>query len=110
MKAKVLVIISTAEKDKALTGIMYAVNAIKNQWVDDLKVIFFGPFENLLGEDPQVAEAAAQLLEYQKPTACKFLADRDGLSEKLEGMGMDVDYVGTIISAYIAEGYAPMVF
>jgi len=110
LKANVLVIISTAEKEKALTGIMYAVNAIKNQWVDDLKVIFFGPFENLLGEDPEVTAAAAQLLEYQKPTACRFLSDRDGISEKLEKLGMDVDYVGAIISSYIADGYAPMVF
>ncbi len=110
MKAKILVIISTAEKEKALTGIMYAFNAIKNQWVDDLKVIFFGPFENLLGEDPEVAEAARRLLTYQKPTACKFLADRDGISDQLEQMGMDVDYVGAIISAHVAEGYVPMVF
>jgi len=51
MAAKVLVIISTAEKEKALTGLMYAVNAQKNRWVAHLKVIFFGPFENLLTSD-----------------------------------------------------------
>ena len=45
MASKVMVIVSTAEKEKALTGIMYAVNAQKNKWVDDIKVIFFGPFE-----------------------------------------------------------------
>jgi len=32
MSSKVMVIISTAEKAKALTGIMYAVNAQKNKW------------------------------------------------------------------------------
>jgi hypothetical protein len=46
-----MVIISTAEKDKALTGILYAKNAQKNNWVDDVRVIFFGPFENLVCED-----------------------------------------------------------
>ena len=45
MASKIMVIISTAEKEKALTGIMYAVNAQKNGWVDEVKVVFFGPFE-----------------------------------------------------------------
>lgn len=110
MSSKVMVIVSTAEKDKALTGIMYAVNAQKNKWVEDLKVIFFGPFENLLCEDEEVVQAASRLLEYETPIACKFLSDRDGISEKLEKIGINVDYVGSIISGYIEKGYIPMVF
>jgi len=110
MPSKVMVIVSTAEKDKALTGIMYAVNAQKNKWLDDLKVIFFGPFENLLCEDEEVAQAASRLLDYETPIACKFLSDRDGISDKLEEMGVNVDYVGSLISGYIEEGYTPMVF
>ena len=105
-----MVIVSTAVKEKALTGIMYAVNAQKNKWVDDLKVIFFGPFENLMCEDEEVAQAASRLLEYETPIACKFLSDRDGISENLEKMGVSVDYVGALISGYIEEGYIPMVF
>ena len=110
MSSKVMVIISTAEKAKALTGIMYAVNAQKHKWVDDIKVIFFGPFENLLCEDEEVIKAASNLLDYETPIACKFLSDRDGISDKLEKLGVNVDYVGTIISGFIEEGYAPMVF
>jgi hypothetical protein len=98
------IIASTAEKDKALTGIMYAVNAQKNEWVDDLKVIFFGPFENLVCEDDQVAQAASRLLDYETPIACKFLSDRAGFSHNLEKMGINVDYVGSLISGCIEEG------
>ena len=110
MASKVMVIVSTAEKDKDLTGIMYAVNAQKNKWVDDLKVIFFGPFENLVCDDEEVAQAASKLLDYETPIACKFLSDRDGISQNLENMGINVDYVGSLISGYIEEGYIPMVF
>ena len=39
-----------------------------------------------------------------------FISDRDGISEHIEAMGLTVDYVGTIISNYIKEGYVPMVF
>jgi hypothetical protein len=89
---------------------MYAVNAQKNKWVDDLKVFFFGPFENLMCEDEEVAQAASRLLEYETPIACKFLSDRDGISGNLEKMGVNVDNVGSLISGYIEEGYIPMVF
>ena len=110
MASKILVIISTAEKEKAKTGIMYAVNAQKNGWVDEVKVVFFGPFENLVCEDEEVIEAASRLLEYETPIACKFLSDRDKISDKLEELGYKVDYIGSMISAFIEEGYVPMVF
>ena len=110
MVSKILVIISTAEKEKALTGIMYAVNAQKNQWIEDVKVIFFGPFENLVCEDEEVAAAASQLLDFETPIACKFLSDRDGISKKLDEIGFDVQYVGSIISNNIINGYIPLVF
>lgn len=110
MASKVMVIISTAEKAKALTGIMYAVNAQKNKWIDDVKVIFFGPFENLICEDDEVVNAASQLLDYETPIACKFLSDRDDVSAKLENLGYTVDYVGSMISAFVEDGYIPMIF
>jgi len=110
MPAKVMVIISTAEKDKALTGILYAKNAQKNKWVDDVRIIFFGPFENLVCEDDDVIKAASELLDYQTPIACKFLSDRSGTSDKLTELGFNVEYVGALISDSIKAGYVPMVF
>jgi hypothetical protein len=110
MSSKVMVIISTAEKDKALTGILYAKNAQKNKWIDDIRVIFFGPFENLVCEDQDVIQAASELLDYQTPIACKFLSDKSGASDKLEELGFNVEYVGALISDSIKAGYVPMVF
>ena len=51
MGKKVIVIISTAEREKALVGVMYATNVLKNKWLEDVKVFFFGPFEKLVAED-----------------------------------------------------------
>ena len=110
MSSKVMVIISTAEKDKAMTGILYAKNAQKNNWVDDVRVIFFGPFENLVCEDQDVIQAASELLDYQTPIACKTLSDRSGASTKLEELGFNVEYVGALISDSIKAGYVPLVF
>ena len=110
MSTGVLIILSSGEKDKALTGIMYAVSAQKNKWIEDVKVIFFGPFEKLICEDEDIAKAASQLLEYETPIACKRISDETNVSGKLEELGYDIQYVGTIISEHIKMGYAPMVF
>lgn len=110
MASKIVVIISSGEKEKALTGIRYAFNAQKNKWLDEVKVIFFGPFEDLVCKDEDVADFAAQLLDYETPIACRSLSDSAGISGKLEELGYHVEYVGTIISNFIKEGYAPMVF
>ncbi len=110
MNSKLLVVLSTAEKDKAVTGILYATNAIKNEWLPDVKVYFFGPFEKLVAEDPEVQQWALPLIERQTPVACKFISDSDGVSEKLTQLGVQVEYIGELISNAIKDGYVPMVF
>ena len=110
MASKVLIILSTGEKEKALTGLLYARNSQKKKWLDDVKVVFFGPFETLVCRDEEVSEAAAELLQHQTPIACKFLSDQEGTSDRLVELGFDVDYVGSLVSNYIKEGYVPLVF
>ncbi len=46
---KALVIVSS-DDDRALPGFMWAVNAVKYGWVEDVKVILFGPIEKAIAE------------------------------------------------------------
>jgi hypothetical protein len=110
MSDKLLIIISSGDREKVLTALMYAKNTIKYGWISDVRVMFFGPAENLLASDTDVKGSAAELANYGAPIACKFLADRDGISDHIESIGVEVDYVGTIISDLIKEGYVPMVW
>ncbi len=110
MGAKVVVIISTGEEQKALTGIMYASKNLSEGWLDDVKVVFMGPSEGLLVSSDQIAKVAKELSATHKPLACKFIADNEGITEKIEALGLKVDYVGTIIADLIRDGYLPMVF
>ncbi|MBN2336560.1 hypothetical protein JXL21_13460 [Candidatus Bathyarchaeota archaeon] len=110
MSDKLLVIIATGNKAKALTGLMYAKNAIKREWMGDVKVVYFGPSEQLMTEDPDVASAAIEVAGMGESFACKAISDRDGVSGRVEGMGVKVEYVGTLISEYIKQGYIPMVW
>ena len=110
MAAKVVVIIATAEEQKALTGLMYASKNLTEGWLDDVKVVFLGPSERLLVSSEEIAKAAKEMSAEHKPLACKFVADNEGITEKIEAMGLKVEYVGTIIADLLKDGYLPMVF
>jgi len=45
MGSKLLVIIATGVREKALAGLMYARNVLKNKLLNNIKVVFFGPFK-----------------------------------------------------------------
>lgn len=62
MNNKLVVIISTAQLDRARTGMMYAVNALNNNWMEDVKIIFFGPAQELINKDSELQRC---LKEYQ---------------------------------------------
>jgi hypothetical protein len=111
MTDKLLVIISSSEPGVAQAGMMYALNAFKHCWMDDVKLFFFGPAQELLPRDPELQRLLA---EYQAQAgaavACKYLADRDGTAEQSATLGVQVVYVGTMISDLIRDGYIPMVW
>lgn len=110
MNDKLLIIIATQDKEKALTALAYAHNTIKYNWLSDVKVIFFGPIENLIATDADIAKEVTTIAQMTGTTACKFLSDRDGISDEIANLGITVDYVGTLIADHLKDGYVPMVW
>ena len=110
MSSKVSVIIGSGDKGKALAGLMYARNALKYKWLDDVKVVFFGPSEQIAAYDDEVRKMVMDIADFTDCFACKAISDSKGVSEKLEETGMKIEYVGTIISDLLKEGYIPMVW
>ncbi|MBW1658911.1 MAG: hypothetical protein JRJ48_00240 [Deltaproteobacteria bacterium] len=111
MQDKVLIILSSSDRDKVITGLMYATNAMKYTWMSEVKVIVFGPSQRLSLQDSEIQEYLKTLITYgATPLTCKYIADQEGLSEDLANLGLDVVYVGTVISEHIKQGFTPMVF
>jgi hypothetical protein len=110
LSSKLLVIVGTGDREKAQTALMYAHNAMRRGWFDDIKVVYFGPSEKLVVEDPIIADQAQEIAEAGGSIACKYISDRDGVSEKFEKLGVQVEYVGSIVSDLIKDGYTPMVW
>jgi hypothetical protein len=50
------------------------------------------------------------MAELDPPVACKMISDQQGISDKLEEMGLTVSFVGDIISGFVKDGYTPMVW
>lgn len=111
MDGKIVVIISTSDADKARTAAMYAINALKYGWMEEVKIFFFGPAQDLLLQDRELQK---YLQEYQSmeetAVACKYISDRDKKSRQICELGLKVEYVGKMISDLINEGYVPMVW
>ena len=107
---KALVIISSAD-ERAIPGLMWAVNAIKNGWAEDVEVILFGPAERAVAKgDELFIPWIEKLGELGKlPMACRRIAEVEGFVGPLEKY-TKVEYVGRIIAEKLEEGYVPMTF
>ena len=112
MVAKVFVILSSGDREVALeVGLVYPLNAAIKGWMDEVKVIIFGPSEKIAAND---AEVQAKLKELQaagiEVMACKWCADRMNITDKLEAAGIKVVYVGSIISDLLKDGWSSLTF
>jgi hypothetical protein len=112
MSNKVLVILASADREVLLEcGIEYSLNAAKAKWMEEVKVIFFGPSEKLAVFDLQVIEKIQKLKDVSiEILACKWCSDRMNITKQLEESGIKVLYVGPIISQLIKDGWATLSF
>lgn len=111
MSDKVISIISSGDLGKALTGIGYATRAVQNRWLAEVKLCFMGPAEQLLVENEELQNLLNEFKALQgEVVACKAIAERYAVSDKIAALNIDVEFVGQIISDHIKDGYVPMVW
>ncbi|MCF6334747.1 MAG: hypothetical protein L3J12_03290 [Spirochaetales bacterium] len=111
MNDRVVVVISTSDAEKAKAGLMYAVNSVTQGWMKKVELIFFGPAQSLLLSDIEIKDYVIQFKEAKgKVTACKFIAEQDENVKEIASLGVDVEYVGSMISDLIKEGYTPLIW
>ena len=111
MSDKIIAIISSSDSEKARIGLAFAMNALKNDWLADVKIFVFGPAEALLSKDADIQGILKEVFLMEcKVVACKAVADRYGISEEISALGVTVEYVGKMISDLTKDGYLPMVW
>lgn len=90
---------------------MYAYNAQKNGWWDQVTLLVWGPSSKLSSEDPEIQETLKKMKEEGvELLACKGCADKYGVSPKLESLGIEVKYTGTYLTDFIKSGKKVITF
>lgn len=112
MAKNVFVILSSGDREVALeVGLVYPLNAAKNKWMDEVKVIIFGPSEKVVAYDTEVQGRIKELRDSGvEVMACKWCADRMNITSRLENIGIKVIYVGSVISQLLKDGWASLTF
>lgn len=112
MANKLFVILASGDRDVALEmALFYPVTVAKEKYMDEVKVILFGPSEKLVARDKNVQKRIKTLQEASVVvSACKYCSDRMGVSEKLEELGITVEYVSKGIAEMLREGWASLTF
>ena len=112
MANKVFVVLSSGDREVALeVGLVYPLNAAKKKWMDEVKLIIFGPSEKIVAYDTEVQGRIKELQEVGvEVMACKWCSDRMGISQTLEGIGIKVVHVGSVISDLLRDGWASLTF
>lgn len=84
---------------------MYAFNAKKNGWWENVTLLVWGPSAKLSSEDKDIQASLIKMKDQGvELLACKACADQYGVSTKLEELGMEVKYTGTYLSDFIKSG------
>ena len=109
MSDRLAVILVSGDVKVLEMGLMYVRNAVKQGWMTDTKLYFFGPAEVTIGTDPNLQAMVREIVaDGTIPVACKWCSDKYSVSDLLIELGCVIDYVGAPISKAIQDGYVPM--
>ena len=96
---------TSGDRDVALKMVfMYAMNAKRRGWANEVELIVWGPSAELLSHDLELQEQVAAMQEVGVVfKACKACTDGYGVSERLQELGVDVKYMGVELTEFIAD-------
>ena len=111
-KSKLLVVWTSGDKEVAMKMVyMYAYNAKKQGWFDEVRFLIWGPSSRLLAADKELQEYLGRMKEEGvELLACKACADMYGVSDKLSEMGVDVQYMGRPFTDMLKSDWATVTF
>jgi len=85
---------------------MYALNAKRRGWWKYVSLIVWGPSAKLLTEDSELQDRIEEMREAGVGLlACKACSDSYGVSESLEKLGVEVQYMGEPFTQILKDEY-----
>ena len=103
---KLNILWTTDNKDTVLNMlVMYATNSRLNGWWQEVNVIIWGASAKLVGTDTQIQAEVLEMLNHGITIeACKACSDNLGVTDKLTELGVNVRYMGEVLTNYLKSG------
>lgn len=110
--SRLMVLWTSGDREVALKMVyMYTYNAKKRDWWDQIRFIIWGPSSKLLATDLELQGEIKKMMEVGvEVLACKACADLYGVSDKLETLGIEVDYMGVPMTDMLKQGWTSLTF
>lgn len=110
--SQLMVLWTSADREVALKMVyMYTYNAKKRGWWDQIRFIIWGPSSKLLSVDLELQAEIKKMMEFGvEVLACKACADLYGVSDKLEALGIGVEYMGVPMTDMLKQGWTSLTF
>jgi hypothetical protein len=90
---------------------MYTLNAKRQGWFDEVTLIVWGPSAKLLSENLELQTAVTEMAGVGvQVVACKACADSYDVSDTLEGLGIDVKYMGQPLTEMLKGDWKVITF
>ena len=78
---------------------MYAINSMAHDWWEEVTLIVWGGSTKLVSENEAIQRRIQEAQEAGvQVTACKGCSDQLGVSEQLEALGIEVQYLGVSLT------------
>lgn len=106
-KQQQLILWTSGDREVALKMVfMYAYYCKKNSWMDNVRLLVWGPSGKLLVEDTVLQGRLKDLKQVGVELyACKACADLYGISDKLTQLGITVMYTGQMLAELQKSGW-----
>ena len=110
--SKLGIIWSSADPEVATHMLfMYAHNSKKRGWWQEVRLIVWGPSAKLLVENVELQEKIKEMaVDGVDVWACKACADKYGISEDLENLGINVVFVGETFTQMLQSDWKVITF
>ena len=109
MSSKLVIIVTQAEENAIWTGLFTAIKCSKNSYMDDIRLVLWGPSEKVIAENMEFQDMVREYMDLEKPVwACRTCSDRYGVTETMEALGCEVDYMGSLVTSWFKEGFVPL--
>jgi hypothetical protein len=109
---KLNILWTSQDKEVALKMVfMYAHNAKKQGWWKEVQLIIWGPSARLTATDKEVQDYIKRMQDAGVVVvACRACADQYGVSQALEGLGIEVKYMGQPLTEILKRSEKLMTF